>query len=180
MTQTRGDPCPRELTRRAAAGSILAAGALILAGCSGRKATKDAGEPATSPPPEDILPAAAMVVYRDPSCGCCEAWAELARKAGYSVTLKDEPDMAAIKRKYAVPEELASCHTAVVAGYAIEGHVPLEDVARLLRERPANLAGIAVPGMPRGAPGMEMPDGPKDAFQVSAFDRAGKVTAWHA
>lgn len=127
-----------------------------------------------------VAPAEATIVHRDPSCGCCEAWSALARNASYAVTLKDEPDMAAIKRKYGVPEELASCHTAIVGGYAIEGHVPLDDVARLLREKPSDIAGIGVPGMPRGSPGMEMPDGSKDPFQVLAFDRSGSVTVWRA
>ena len=116
-----------------------------------------------------------MTIYRDPSCGCCEAWAEIARNAGYQVTVIDHPDMAAIKRQYRVPEELASCHTTLVGGYAIEGHVPLADVARLLRERPHRIRGIAVPGMPRGSPGMEMPDGSSDPFQVIAFDATGRT-----
>ena len=115
-----------------------------------------------------------MMVYRDPSCGCCEAWTDLARQAGYQVELVDHPDMPAIKRRYGVPDELASCHTAIVGGYAIEGHVPLEEIARLLKERPSIIRGIAVPGMPRGSPGMEMPDGLKDRFRVMAFDASGK------
>lgn len=173
-------PLPQELTRRGAVGAIVAAGALILAGCSRRKATQEAGQPAASSHPENVVPAAAMIVHRDPSCGCCEAWSELARKAGYAVTLKDEPDMAAIKQKYRVPQDLASCHTAIVGGYAVEGHVPLNEVARLVREKPANIIGIAVPGMPRGSPGMEMPDGSKDAFQLFAFERSGRVSVWRA
>lgn len=180
LIQIQRAPCPQVLSRRGAVGGILSAGALILVGCSRRKATQEAGQPAASSAPENVVPAAAMVVHRDPSCGCCEAWSALARNAGYAVTLKDEPDMAAIKRQYFVPEELASCHTAVLGGYAIEGHVPFDDVARLLREKPANIVGIAVPGMPRGSPGMEMPDGSKDHFQVSAFDRAGRVSVWNA
>ena len=180
MIRTKRAPCPQELTRRGAVGGILAAGALILAGCSRRKATQEARQPTASSTSQNVAPAAAMVVYRDPSCGCCEAWSELARSAGYDVTLKDEPDMAAIKRKYGVPEELASCHTAILGGYAVEGHVPLDELARLLREKPANLAGIAVPGMPRGSPGMEMPDRSRDAFQVIAFDRSGRASVWRA
>ncbi|OYW46397.1 MAG: hypothetical protein B7Z33_03145 [Sphingomonadales bacterium 12-68-11] len=117
---------------------------------------------------------AAMTVYRDPSCGCCEAWAALARDAGYRVTVVDRPDMLAIKTKYGVPTSLSSCHTAVVAGYTLEGHVPLAQVARLIETRPAGIRGLAVPGMPRGSPGMEMPDGTRDAFEVLAFDAAGR------
>ena len=121
-----------------------------------------------------------MTVFRDPGCGCCEAWAEQARQAGYTVNLTDRTDMAAVKKQYGVPEQLASCHTTLVSNYAIEGHVPLGDVARLLGERPAGIIGIAVPGMPRGSPGMEMPDGTKDAFEVIAFDAAGKTSRFSA
>lgn len=117
-----------------------------------------------------------MSVYRDPGCGCCEAWADLARRAGYEVALHNEPDMPAIKRRLGVPANLASCHTAIVASYVIEGHVPFEHIARLIDARPAGVKGIAVPGMPAGSPGMEMPDGSREAFQVLAFDAQGRVS----
>ena len=119
-----------------------------------------------------------MTVYRDPSCGCCEAWAEIAKKAGYQVALVDHPDMPAIKARLGVPEALASCHTATVGGYALEGHVPLAAVVRLLEEKPKDVRGIAVAGMPRGSPGMEMPDGSKDDFEVMAFDAAGRISVF--
>ena len=121
-----------------------------------------------------------MLVYRDPECGCCEAWADIARKAGYNVTVESRADMAAVKERYGVPPDLASCHTAIVAGYAIEGHVPMPHVAKLLRDKPRNIRGIAVPGMPRGSPGMEMPDGSTDAFGVMAFGADGKVSEFRA
>jgi hypothetical protein len=123
---------------------------------------------------------AAMTVFRDPSCGCCEAWAEIARKAGYRVDLRDDQDMTAVKRRLGVPEELASCHTAEVGGMVIEGHVPLEQVARLLRGKPTGIRGIAVPGMPLGSPGMEVPDGTKQPFQVIAFDASGKTSVFQS
>ena len=121
-----------------------------------------------------------MTVYRDPSCGCCEAWAGIARNAGYQVNIVDHPNMAAIKRQYGVPDALLSCHTAVVGGYAIEGHVPIEDVKRLLEQRPPKLKGIAVAGMPLGSPGMEVPDGTKEPFEVMAFDSAGRISPFRA
>ena len=121
-----------------------------------------------------------MTVYRDPSCGCCEAWAALAAEAGYQVSVIDHPDMPDIKKQYGVPDELSSCHTAIAAGYAIEGHVPLEDVSRLLETKPTEIRGIAVAGMPRGSPGMEMPDGSKDPFEVMAFDKAGRFARFEA
>lgn len=122
----------------------------------------------------------AMHVYRDPECGCCEAWAQIAREAGYEVTVESRADMPAIKARYGVPEELRSCHTAVVGGYAVEGHVPLKSVARLLAEKPRDIRGIAVPGMPRGSPGMEVPDGSVDAYTVMAFGAAGRISTFEA
>ena len=90
----------------------------------------------------------------------------------------DHPDMPAIKRQYRVPEELASCHTAIVGNYAIEGHVPFESVERLLRERPVGVLGLAVAGMPAGSPGMEIPGRAKDPFEVIAFDGNGKTSVF--
>ena len=116
-----------------------------------------------------------MIVYRDPSCGCCEAWAQLARQAGFGARVIDEPDMPAIKRRLGVPEALASCHTAVVDDFVLEGHVPFAQIERLLRTRPPGVKGIGVPGMPAGSPGMEMPDGRRDEFDVLAFDGAGRT-----
>ena len=121
---------------------------------------------------------ATMTVYRDPGCGCCEQWAERARSAGYRVVVTDSADMPAIKRKLGVPAKLASCHTAIVGAFIVEGHVPLDAVRRLIEMRPAGTRGIAVPGMPRGSPGMETPDGAADAFVVMAFDNAGRISVF--
>lgn len=153
----------------------LALGGLALTGCSpsgrGQQAgtAKQAATDATSATAKPL-----MTVYRDPSCGCCEAWAKIAEEAGYQVTLLDDSDMPAVKRRLGVPAPLASCHTAVVDGLVIEGHVPLEQVDRLLRERPPGIKGVAVPGMPIGSPGMEVPDGSTEPFQVIAFNDAGE------
>jgi hypothetical protein len=99
----------------------------------------------------------------------------VAKQRGFAVQVVDHPDMADLKRSKGVPDQLASCHTAMVSGYAIEGHVPFEAVERLLASRPADIIGIAVPGMPRGSPGMEMPDGTRDPFEVIAFTRNGSA-----
>src|SRR3546814_17224263 len=101
-------------------------------------------------------------------CGCCEAWADIARAEGYAVTVENRADMAAVKTRYGVPDQLASCHTAVSGGYAIEGHVPMQHVARPLRDTPRHIRGIRGPGMPGGSPGVENPDGRADAFAVAA------------
>ena len=167
------------LTRRSLVAGLATAGVLAIAGC-GQARKPDSGTVGTSEPNATAMTPAAMTVYRDPSCGCCEAWAGMARQTGHQVELIDHPDMAAVKRQYGVPNELLSCHTTIVEGYAIEGHVPLGDVERLLKERPSDVKGLAVPGMPRGSPGMEMPDGSKDRFQVLAFDAAGRTSVFSA
>lgn len=136
-------------------------GSLLLVGCS-RQAR--------------VEQPVAMAVHRDPSCGCCEQWAVLANQAGFRATVSDEPDMPALKRRLGVPESLASCHTTVLDRYVIEGHVPLDAVRRLLRDRPSGIRGLAVPGMPAGSPGMEVPDGRREAFDVIAFDAAGRAS----
>jgi hypothetical protein len=113
-----------------------------------------------------------ITVYKDASCGCCKSWIEHLIKHGYRVDAKDSDDMAEIKRSLGVPEALTSCHTAVVNGYLIEGHVPAADIARLLKTKP-KVAGLAVPGMPMGSPGMEGPRTQK--YDVLSFDKAGKT-----
>ena len=96
-------------------------------------------------------------VFRSPTCGCCGLWIEHMRDAGFQVNDQITEDMTAVKEQYGVPDNLKSCHTTVVDGYVVEGHIPAEDVARLLTEKP-DIAGIAVPGMPIGSPGMESGD----------------------
>ncbi|MDX1413763.1 MAG: DUF411 domain-containing protein [Candidatus Promineifilaceae bacterium] len=96
------------------------------------------------------------------------------RGQGYSVQVKDTNDLNKVKKDYQVPPQLQSCHTAIVDGYIIEGHVPVEDVERLLAERP-DIVGLAVPGMPIGSPGMEVDGAADQAFDVLAFDKAGNM-----
>lgn len=103
------------------------------------------GRAATLPP---------VMAYRNPGCGCCETWAERMKQAGFSVTIADDPALEARRSGLGVPAELASCHTALIGDYVIEGHVPPEDIVSLLEKRPA-ARGLAVPGMPMGSPGME-------------------------
>jgi hypothetical protein len=116
-----------------------------------------------------------VTVYKDPDCGCCKNWVEHLIKHGYTVNARDTREMADIKESLGVPVTLHSCHTAVVNGYLIEGHVPAGDIDRLLAQKP-KIAGLAVPGMPMGSPGME---GPRSQhYTVLAFDKAGKTTAF--
>jgi hypothetical protein len=112
-----------------------------------------------------------ITVYKDPSCGCCKKWIEHLEKHGYRVDAKDSPDMPMIKRNLGVPDGLIACHTAIVNGYLIEGHVPAEDIDRLLKQKP-KIAGLAVPGMPMGSPGMGGPA--VERYKVISFDKKGK------
>jgi hypothetical protein len=116
----------------------------------------------------------AMHVRRDAGCGCCLAWVEIMRRSGrFTITVTNEADMSAVKQSLGVPLDLASCHTATVAGFAIEGHVPVDDIVRLIETRPSGVRGIAVPGMPIGSPGMEQSGIGRDAFEVIAFSGDG-------
>ena len=109
-------------------------------------------------------------VYKTLSCGCCGLWVEHMQKSGFKVNVHNVRDVTPMREQAGVPDAMASCHTAIVGGYAIEGHVPAADVARLLRERP-KATGIAVPGMVQGSPGMEQGQG-KDAYDVILFGAA--------
>jgi hypothetical protein len=117
---------------------------------------------------------AGISVFRDPSCGCCGGWVDHLKQAGYSLTVEEHSDLDPIKRRLGIPEELWACHTATLAGYAIEGHVPAHALARLLAESPS-IKGIAVPGMPIGSPGMEA-GGREDLFEVLGFDGSRRIT----
>ena len=167
-------------SRRSVLSGLSALAGLALMGCGSRENETTNKTASGRADTRTGISLGAMSVYRDPSCGCCKAWADIARKAGYQVTLVDRSDMPKIKQRAGVPDALASCHTAIVDGYAVEGHVPLKDVARLLKERPSGIKGIAVPGMPRGSPGMEMPDGSKDQYRVVAFDAVGRTSIYRS
>lgn len=175
------------MTRRGLLRAGLAGGCLVMAGCSQPSPEQSAansatgggrGNPAQAGGAAPRAQQVAMLVHRDPNCGCCESWAALARRQGYVVTVQNEADMAAVKGRLGVPAQLASCHTTVVGDYVFEGHVPFEEVARLLAERPDNIRGLAVPGMPAGSPGMEVPDGTVQPFEVIAFDRTGSTSVY--
>jgi len=114
-----------------------------------------------------------VIVYKDPLCGCCSNWVSHLKDNNFSVTAIDVDNIATYKEKYGVPAHLGSCHTAVVNGYVIEGHVPAADISRLLKEKP-DILGLTVPGMPVGAPGMEMGDR-IDAFEVIAISKDGST-----
>ncbi|WP_019593523.1 DUF411 domain-containing protein [Thioalkalivibrio sp. ALM2T] len=110
-------------------------------------------------------------VYKSAACGCCNDWIDHLEAAGFKVEYTNVRDLDGIKQEMGLPRELASCHTAVIDDYIIEGHVPASDIQRLLAERP-DVSGLSVPGMPHGSPGMET--GREDPYQVLSFDLTGQ------
>jgi hypothetical protein len=130
--------------------------------------------PAPSAKPD--LSSTRVVVYKSPSCGCCGQWVDYMRRSGYTVTVHDQDDVTPVKRAAGVPDEAASCHTAQIGGYVVEGHVPVEAIRRMLREKP-NIVGLAVPGMVAGSPGMEMGN-THPAYNVMAIGRDGHLSVY--
>lgn len=118
--------------------------------------------------------AANPVMFRDAGCGCCLKWLEQVKSAfGQKAVIVNSPDMGAVKDKQGVPQALRSCHTVLVGGYVIEGHVPAKEIARLLREKPKGVKGLAVAGMPIGSPGMEHGNH-REAYKVMSFGPGGQ------
>ena len=157
---------------------LLVLGIVALAGAcggsSGREPGGDSDEAGPGAPAgENVL----VTVYKSPTCGCCTKWVDHIREAGFRVEVRDTPNVEPVKTEHGLPEHLASCHTALVGGYVVEGHVPADVIRRLLRERP-EVAGIAVPGMPMGSPGMEGPS--KDPYQVVAFGKDGGTSVYES
>jgi hypothetical protein len=151
---------------RSAAAAVVSA-VLLTAGAGVAVVSTQSGKSTPSAKPS-------VAVFKSPTCGCCAKWNEHMTAAGYTVNSSDRTDMNAIKDEHRIPSNLRSCHTALVSGYVVEGHVPADVVARLVAERPAGVIGIAVPGMPAGSPGMESPDGFKTPYQVLAFTKDGQ------
>jgi hypothetical protein len=116
-------------------------------------------------------------VYKSPTCGCCANWVKHLQDNGFATRVVEMADLGDIKAKNNVPDLAQSCHTATVDGYVIEGHVPAADVKRLLKDRPAVL-GLAVPGMPIGSPGMEVPGVKAVNYNVMSFDKKGELTVF--
>lgn len=116
-----------------------------------------------------------VTMHKSPTCGCCGAWADHLRGAGFRVREVVENDMSAIKARFKVPEPVRSCHTATVGGYVVEGHVSATDIKRLLLQKP-RVAGIGAGGMPLGSPGMESPT--PQPYDVLSFDAAGRTAVF--
>jgi hypothetical protein len=118
-----------------------------------------------------------VVVHKSETCGCCKLWVEHLEQAGFAVEVVNEDNLAAIKERVGVPYGKGSCHTAEVGGYFLEGHVPAADVHRLLREKPS-AKGLTVPGMPAGSPGMEVPGGKVDPYDVLLVAKDGSTSVF--
>ena len=116
-----------------------------------------------------------MTVYKTPTCGCCRSWVDHVRESGFRVTATDLSDVTPVKTTHRIPTDLYSCHTALIGGYVVEGHVPAADIRRMLAERP-DIIGIAAPGMPSGSPGME--NGLVDRYDVIAIGKDGSRKVW--
>lgn len=125
--------------------------------------------------PRPVSAATTVTVYKSPSCGCCAKWVDHLRAAGYAVVVHDTDNLEEVMTDFAVPRQLASCHTAKVGSYVIEGHVPADLIAKALREHPA-IAGLAVPGMVTGSPGME--GGAPQHYDVVAWTAAGQTSVY--
>lgn len=164
---TRDHDQPAPITRRQLVAALAGgAAALVAAPLLNVAAAMEASAPL---PP--------MTVYKSPTCGCCGDWIKLAQKAGFRTTVKDTADVQPLKRMMRIPQELWSCHTVVVGGYTLEGHVPFDLVKKLLREKP-KAAGLAVPGMPVGSPGMEVPGMKADRYEVMLFLADGRTSVY--
>lgn len=165
---------------------LVAASSFALTACAG---APEANSQLSSTVPPSVSPATSatpapapsalptMLVNKSPSCGCCGSWIEHVEKAGFKVEINDTEDMNPIKERVGVPYGKGSCHTAEVGGYFIEGHVPAEDIKRLLAERP-DAKGLTVPGMPAGSPGMELPDGRTQRYTVELVANDGTTSAY--
>ena len=119
-----------------------------------------------------------LAVYKTPTCGCCAKWVEHMKQNGFTVNVTDLRDLSEIKSRHGVPSKVQSCHTGIVNGYVVEGHVPAADVKKLLKEKPA-VAGLALPGMPQGSPGMEAPPHiVPPPYEVLTFDKKGATRVY--
>jgi hypothetical protein len=183
------------MTKSILRGAAPLTAALLLVSCTSTRADTDVERTASAGATTSVatVPASApavavaesraesdapvITVYKSPSCGCCKNWVEHVKAAGFTVEVHDLDNLSDIKADAGVPANSRSCHTAIVGGYALEGHVPAATIQRLLKEKPA-IAGLAVPGMPVGSPGMEVPGQPADKYDIVAFKADGSTSVY--
>lgn len=152
-----------------------AASDLVASSVAASSSTASTGAVAKAASPAPKL--ARVVVHKSPYCGCCGLWVEHMREAGFAVEVRNVDNLEPVKTRVGIPAGKGSCHTAEVDGYFIEGHVPADDVKRLLAERP-DAKGLTVPGMPLGSPGMEVPDGRVQPYTVELVHADGSSSAF--
>jgi hypothetical protein len=157
--------------------AIAVATTMATSAACARPPRHDASPQTVAAPAAAVPAASTLLVHKSPYCGCCEHWIEHMREAGFTVEARSVSDVQSIKERLGVPAAKASCHTAQIGGYFIEGHVPAADVQRLLAERP-RAKGLTVPGMPKGSPGMEVPDGSVDPYTVELVAEDGSTTVF--
>lgn len=170
---------PRRLVGAAALAALAGTAACNRSGPDAARAAQPGAQAEAAAASAADVRSETLVVYKSPTCGCCSAWVEHVQEAGFEVEVHDVPNVQPVKDEHGLPGHLGSCHTALVGGYVVEGHVPADVIRRLLAERP-DVAGIAVPGMPMGSPGMEVPSGRTDPYDVMAFTRDGKVSVFES
>jgi hypothetical protein len=165
-----------DLKSRVGAGAlVLAVGLLNVAAYAQSKTTPAKGTPAKAAASKALAAKPHLSVYKSPTCGCCAKWVEYMEANGFTATVTNMADVTPVKVSNGLPPRLGSCHTTLIAGYVIEGHVPVSDIRRLLKEKPA-IAGLAAPGMPAGSPGMDVPNSP--AYEIIAFDKTGRTSVY--
>lgn len=178
--KTRQNPPTR---RRALGWAALAALApLGLAACGRVSEPASATAPVSTPQTTPSTPALFAQVWKTPTCGCCKAWVEHLQAAGFTVKANDVPNTDAMRAKLGIPVDMGSCHTALIGGFAVEGHVPAREIKRLLaepREATADVVGLSVPGMPIGSPGMEMGD-QRDKYNVMLVLKNGQSRVYQS
>ncbi len=158
---------------------LVSVGALLLSSaCAREPEVTNANATASTQEAVPVATAATtphMIVHKSPTCGCCGLWVEHMQRAGFSVEVRDTDDLGSIKAQLGVPSGKGSCHTAEIDGYLIEGHVPVDDIRKLLAERP-KARGLVLPGMPLGSPGMETPDGRVQPYTVELVAEDGSTS----
>ena len=169
-------PCGRTLFRGALAVAFAATAACGNSGRAAQDARTDAAPATSSAAPAAPADAPLAVVYKSPTCGCCNAWVTHMRESGFRVETHDTEAVDSVKDNGGVPQGARSCHTARVGQYVIEGHVPADLIRQLLREHPQDVAGLAVPGMVTGSPGMEGPN--PQHYDVIAFTKDGQTRVY--
>jgi len=161
---------------RGAVAALFATAASACGGGSGEAAAKSGGDAAPSAGASAPADAPLAIVYKSPTCGCCNNWVKHMQDSGFRVETHDQENVDPVKDEAHVPIAARSCHTAKIGGYAIEGHVPADVIKQLLREHPGDIAGLAVPGMVTGSPGMEGPN--PQHYDVIAFTKDGQTRVY--